>query len=278
MTAGNFPSNVTREGLSVWRRVKRAVPAWALALSARFQPRWLSKMLHGRQYRSQLKLLPSEIASREYHEHKILWDAAYRRAMANGPQVRLEEFVPESNLSRIAIDIGSGTVWLARELLDHFDRVIAIEPSTAAKALADAWMGPPRAGSTVEWHSDFAQEIIPTPRIQEPAFFVTAVVLSRLPDSSVAEICGALVEKLPVGSQGVLWEPWGRPHSQPMWFIRSPSWWESVLPGFALDFLAPSQRRKLSMAWAFEQSAHEVAGGRLIPLSLTVVVSSLALG
>jgi SAM-dependent methyltransferase len=137
-----------------------------------------------------------------------------------------------------AVDMGCGAGWVSARLSRDFRRVIAIEPSEKAIALARE-IFPASAYPNIEWRIGFAEEQLRALSLQTPALFVTAVVLSHLLDEEVSTICSALNAVAPAGSILSFSENWGTEFHKFMWHVRTPEWWQAQLPGWELDFHGP---------------------------------------
>lgn len=173
---------------------------------------------------------------------QIFRSEAYRSSVANGPTFRVDDFVQSSKLrGGIAIDFGAGVGWLSDRLSRDFSLVHAIEPSVAAQKLAEDCFGI-ATNRRIFWHTGYAETVLPTLLLPQPAFAVSGAVLSHLSDQQARRICSKIVSKLPVGSEIVFCEAWGDTFMQPMWSVRSEAWWAESLPGFRLDFFGPPTR------------------------------------
>ena len=157
----------------------------------------------------------------------------------NHPSNRLLDLCQRhAHIRDTAVDIGCGAGWISARLSRDFRRVIAIEPSEKAIALAKE-IFPASAYPNIEWHVGFAEEQLGALSLQTPALFVTSVVLSHLLDDEVSKICRAMNAVAPHGSILSFSENWGTESHKYMWHVRTPDWWQAQLPGWELDFLGP---------------------------------------
>ena len=157
----------------------------------------------------------------------------------NHPQNRFADLIARHDEVRsAAVDIGCGGGWLSARLSQDFRRVVAIEPSSAGLAIARQ-LYPPDRFPNIEWVEGFAEDELPRISLDAQALFVTATVLSHLPDDAVVRICGAIEQVAPVGSILSFAECWGPRSHQFMWHVRTPEWWQEHLASWELDFHGP---------------------------------------
>ena len=202
------------------------------------QPASLSAWLHDSQYRDLLGSLDGLPQGTQEHRHRILHDREYRLEALNGPQMKLDHFLAQFPTRNIAVDIGSGCGWIADYLSQRFQRVIAIEPSEDALKIAERTFGL-GAHHNIEYVNSSAYRALRDLTLDQPVLVVTGVVLSHLPNKSVVKICQTLNDIWRPGSVGVFSEAWGLTHHQPMWHVRTKTWWESLFPGCVVDFFGP---------------------------------------
>ncbi len=159
--------------------------------------------------------------------------------LINGTEMRVKDLLQQHPLVRQAVDVGSGTGWSAAALSPLVDRVIAIEPSSAAIEISRAAY-PPNTYPNIEWVNGLAEEVLPTLSLAIPSLFLTGCVLSHIRDKEVQEICAVITKAAPPGSILSFAECWGETEwHQLMWHVRTKDWWRKQLPGWELDFHGP---------------------------------------
>jgi 2-polyprenyl-3-methyl-5-hydroxy-6-metoxy-1,4-benzoquinol methylase len=172
-------------------------------------------------------------------EEKRKW-----REGVHAAEIKNSEFALDKLLARypsvrdMAVDIGAGVGWLAALLSKDFKQVVAIEPSKQALQIAQE-LYPATNFSNIVWHNGFAENILAELQLEQPALFVTGVVLSHLRDKEVKTICEEVAKKAPRGSILCFDECWGREWHQIMWHSRTKEWWQGNFPGWNLDFHGP---------------------------------------
>jgi hypothetical protein len=185
--------------------------------------------LHHGQYLAPDSLERHRARYREYEEANLF----------NQPEARYADLISEHpDVRSMAIDIGSGAGWLSARLSRYFRQVIGLEPSEAAVGMARA-LFPITEYPNIRWIVGFAEQELPKLQLSKPTLFVTATVLSHLPDESVEKICTAVNENAPVGSILSFAECWGIESHSYMWHIRTTEWWKARFPGWDLDFHGP---------------------------------------
>lgn len=137
------------------------------------------------------------------------------------------------------IDIGAGTGWASAAMSKRTKRVIAIEPSATAIEIGRK-LYPENTYPNIKWIIGFAETLLPTLNISNPALFLSGCVLSHLRDTEVERICAIITKIAPPGSALSFAERWGDSSSHGyMWHVRSKDWWQRNLPGWQLDFHGP---------------------------------------
>jgi len=216
------------------------LPERILRLSTHFQPKSLSSKLHNRQYVDFRKQLEKGSAlDSSTHAVKLLYDEEYRDELARSPQFPLQEVISNFPLRDLAIDIGSGSGWISYLLSRHFDRVISIEPSSNAIAIAKDHFLAPSFGR-IEWRCDYAEKQLHNLDSNVPILVTSSVVLSHLRDDAAKKVLAALDENSLEGSQFLLTEAWGDDVMKPMWRVRTRDWWRASLPNCQIDFFGPN--------------------------------------
>jgi len=168
-----------------------------------------------------------------------LYDWNEKTDLFNHPQNRFLDLINvHDEVRSVAIDIGAGAGWLSAKLSEHFQQVIAIEPSSTALEIART-LFPQSEYPNIEWKIGFSEEIIRTIHLKEPAFFLTGCVLSHLQDEVVEKICTEIEYIAPPGSILAFGELWGHESHEFMWHTRTPSWWQKQLSHWELDFFGP---------------------------------------
>ncbi|MBY0538589.1 class I SAM-dependent methyltransferase [Patescibacteria group bacterium] len=197
------------------------------ALSTFIQGQEESFKRHNAQYEAPGKFEQDRDAGyKNIQEDRINWpDFGIRDLLAKHPNVKT------------AVDIGSGTGWVAASVHSLGLNVIALEPSAAAIDISKRAY-PAESYPNITWHQGFAEELLPTLRLTEPAIFITGCVLSHLRDKEVEKICRAICAVAPAGSVLAFSECWSekKPWHQRMWHIRSKAWWQSQFPEWTLTF------------------------------------------
>ena len=179
----------------------------------------------------------SEYGSLE--KHRRIFREYEAKNLFNNAQIRIADMIARySQVRSVAVDIGCGGGWLSARLSQDFSRVVAIEPSSAGLAIARQ-LYPRDRYPNIEWVEGFAEDELPKISLDAQALFVTATVLSHLPDDAVDRICGAIEQVAAVGSILSFAECWGPESHQFMWHVRTPEWWQEHLPSWELDFHGP---------------------------------------
>ena len=198
-------------------------------ISSVFQTSSASFKQHNAQYEEEGKL----------EKEKKIIEQNEKEDVFNNVEYRLTDFFNEHPQVRgIAVDIGSGTGWFSSKFSKLFKKVISIEPSAKAIEIAKTFYSIEQYPN-IEWKNGLAEQVLKGLRFDEPAFFLTGVVLSHLRDKEVAAIC-AQVNRLSLpGSLLCFNECWGPEHHQIMWHVRTKEWWQQQLPGWDLNFFGP---------------------------------------
>jgi SAM-dependent methyltransferase len=172
--------------------------------------------------------------------HIRLFTEFERENHFNSSEMRLGDFLARyPSVRSKAIDVGSGAGWLSARLCkEGFREVVGIEPSAAALAIA-AKVFPKDQYPNVTWINGFAEDVLPTLKLEEPSLFVTGCVLAHLTDSAVERICNAICRTAAAGSLLGFSEPWGIDSHEFMWHVRTQEWWSKKLAGWNLDFYGP---------------------------------------
>lgn len=171
--------------------------------------------------------------------HRRLYKRFENENLFDHPANRLSKLLAgHPEVRDTAVDIGSGGGWLSARLSREFRKVIGIEPSPAAIEIAEK-LFPTKSFANIEWRLGLAEERIGALQLVSPTLFVTAAVMSHLPDRAVAIICKAVNAVAPAGSLLSFSECWGPEHHEFMWHVRTPGWWQAQLPGWKLDFHGP---------------------------------------
>lgn len=164
------------------------------------------------------------------NERSGLWDK---------PEFRIDELLAKHpEVRTLAVDIGSGAGWFSSKLSKLFTRVIGIEASAAGLEIAKR-LYPENSYPNISWVQGFAEDVLPTLDLSQPAFFLTGVVLSHLRDKEVMRICEVLNTKAAQGSILCFSECWGEEWHQQMWHVRTKEWWQQQLSNWELDFHGP---------------------------------------
>ena len=167
-------------------------------------------------------------------------DAGYlniKNDRINWPDFAIQEALQKNPQIKTAVDIGSGTGWVAASLDPLVDEIIAIEPSFAAIDISKRAY-PQVKYPNITWYQGFAEDLLPTITLSNPTIFVTGCVLSHLRDKEVSQICASVVKVAPAESIFAFCECWSEntPLHQHMWHIRNKSWWQNQFPGWELEF------------------------------------------
>ena len=179
----------------------------------------------------------SEYGSLEKHR-KIFRNYEAKHLFNNNENKIADLIARYPQVRSVAVDIGCGAGWLSARLSQEFGRVVAIEPSSAGLGIARE-LFPRERYPNIEWVEGFAEDELPKVSLGAQALFVTATVLSHLPDDAVVRICGAIEQVAPLGSILAFAECWGPESHQFMWHTRTPEWWQDHLPNWKLDFHGP---------------------------------------
>jgi SAM-dependent methyltransferase len=157
----------------------------------------------------------------------------------NNPEMRTKDLLQQHPQIKIAIDVGSGTGWSSAALANITETVIGIEPSQAAVDISKT-IYPANTYPNITWIQGFAEEILPTLKIESPTLFLTGCVLSHIRDKEVTKICQAISAAAPIGSVMSLAECFGdEPWHQLMWHVRTKDWWQEQFPEWELTFHGP---------------------------------------
>jgi len=249
-----FPHPWRRTFLAARQRVFPRAPSWMLRRAVLRLWNWVQfgRWMVGMRLfvRSKFGREKPETSFALHHDQyaNLLTLDDHRRILAkydaedlfNHPANRLGNLLKANpGIRAAAVDIGCGNGWLAAKLSRSFRKVIGIEPSPAALESA-AQLFPPETYPNIEWRQGLAEDQLLRLTLAEPALFVTAVVLSHLPDAIVARICAAVSQIAPAGSLLSFSECWGPESHEFMWHVRTPEWWQARLPDWTLDFHGPA--------------------------------------
>lgn len=157
----------------------------------------------------------------------------------NGSEMKLFDLLDNyPDIRSIAIDIGSGTGWHSAQLSSRFENVVSIEPSASAIAISNELYDDEKYPN-IKKENGFAEDILSSLTLEQPALYFTGCVLSHLRDKEVAAICKLVNEKAPNGSILSFAECWGDTHHDFMWHVRTKEWWQKRLSNWELDFFGP---------------------------------------
>jgi len=171
-------------------------------------------------------------------ERKIAY-TRLREDGINDSEIKIDELLYLHGEIKIAIDIGSGAGWGSAALSKKISTVFALEPSEAGINIAKE-IFPMNEFGNIEWKQGFAEDLLPTLKLESPALFFTGCVLSHLRDIEVKKICKAVNNVAPENSILAFSECWGeKSWHQLMWHVRTKEWWQAQLPGWELTFHGP---------------------------------------
>lgn len=166
-------------------------------------------------------------------------DAGYdnlKNDLLNAPPLRIRNLLAQHANINTAVDVGSGTGWGAAAISPLVDKVLALEPSLAALDISKRAY-PETDYKNITWIQGFAEEILPTLKLNTPTIFFTGCVFSHLRDKEVLLICKIIDETAPAGSVFSFAEAWGdKTWHQLMWHIRTKEWWQGAFPNWTLNF------------------------------------------
>jgi SAM-dependent methyltransferase len=200
---------------------------------AKFQSHSLSFREHNKHYESNNKYEYELECTKNY----------YLEDLANSSEFRLSELLEKNlQLSKIAVDIGSGTGWLSGWLSSYFDVVYSIEPSERAielaKEIQKEIQNSSRKIQRIKWQKGFAEDVLISLKLDHPTLFTTGRVLSHIADKDVKKIIRAIDNIAPVSSVVCFAELWGEDYHRPLWHVRTKEWWTKQFgAGWELFFL-----------------------------------------
>ena len=134
-------------------------------------------------------------------KHQIIYAGYDEENLANNRETRLEDLImKQPHVRGVAVDIGCGggyfSAWMHKK---GFFKVIAIEPSESAINNIAKELFPALEYPNIDWQISFAEDILLTLDLKEPALFFSGCTLSHLTDNSVAKICAAINQIAPKG-------------------------------------------------------------------------------
>lgn len=198
-------------------------------ISGYFQSKTGSYKRHNSQYISKGKLEREKEAGFKNLEVDLI----------NGSEMRVKDLLANNTQIKTAIDVGSGSGWSGAALAKLVPKVIAIEPSQAAVDISKQ-IYTNKDYPEITWIQGFAEDILPTLKLNTPTLFLTGCVLSHIRDKEVIKICKAINDVAPQGSVMSLAECFGdEPWHQLMWHVRTKTWWQEQFPGWELTFHGP---------------------------------------
>lgn len=143
-----------------------------------------------------------------------------------------------------AVEIGSGSGWMANYLSNIFKKVIAIEPSHYGYKLSTQLF---KGKKNIFWINLFAEDALKKIKYVDKTFFITNHVLSHLNNKSVEKICLEInSKKVPVGSILSFGELWTKDKNICKFTnsARSIRWWKENLNCWNLNFHGPKLNSK----------------------------------
>jgi trans-aconitate methyltransferase len=159
--------------------------------------------------------------------------------MINDPEHRVDDLLKLYPHIKTAVDVGSGAGWASAAVSSRTETVTAIEPSRAGIDIAKGVFTNDQY-KNITWIQGFAEDILPTLKLNTPTLFLTGCVLSHIRDKEVIKICKAINDVAPQGSVMSLAECFGdEPWHQLMWHVRTKTWWQEQFPGWELTFHGP---------------------------------------
>jgi hypothetical protein len=181
----------------------------------------ISYNIHNNEYEHESDLEWHKVRYAEYEKNNNFENEGFKKAIDDNPALR-----------ELHIDLGSGAGWLLCHTAPIFKKVIGVEPSTAAVAMSKYFT---KDYLNVEYLNTGMIEGLEEIKIESPAFFTTAIVLSHIKNETVSEFL-RLMNQAPVGSVLFFFEPYGKNIQQYMWHVRSKSWWAHNLSNWDLEF------------------------------------------
>jgi hypothetical protein len=143
-----------------------------------------------------------------------------------------------------AVEIGSGSGWMANYLSNIFKKVVAIEPSQYGHKLSTQLF---KDKKNIFWINLLAEDALKTIKYLNKTFFITNHVLSHLTNNSVEKICVEInSKKVPVGSILSFGELWTKDKNICKFTntARSIRWWKENLSCWNLNFHGPKINSK----------------------------------
>jgi len=187
-----------------------------------------------------------DVSYTKHNEHYVK-DSAFLNEKLAHQRNNIEDFsflyqddvphgdVLDSTDFKTAVDIGSGTGWLANYLITerNYTKVYAIEPSESAIDIAKRLYPDQKK---VKYINGFAEEELLKIKLTKPTFFSTLCVLTHLEDETVISILDSMNKISSTGSVYAASEPWGPKYEESAWNIRPPEWWVENLPNWEFEF------------------------------------------
>ena len=187
-----------------------------------------------------------DVSYTKHNEHYVK-DSAFLNEKLAHQRNNIEDFsflyqddvphgdVLDSTDFKTAVDIGSGTGWLANYLITerNYTKVYAIEPSESAIDIAKRLYPDQKK---VKYINGFAEEELFKIKLTKPTFFSTLCVLTHLEDETVISILDSMNKISSTGSVYAASEPWGPKYEESAWNIRPPEWWVENLPDWEFEF------------------------------------------
>ena len=187
-----------------------------------------------------------DVSYSKHNEHYVKDSALTREKLAH-QRNNIEDFsflyqpdvphgdVLDSTDFKTAVDIGSGTGWIANYLITErkYEKVYAIEPSKSAIDIAKRLYPDQKK---VKYINGFAEEELLKIKLTKPTFFSTLCVLTHLEDETVISILNSMNKISSTGSVYAASEPWGPKYEESAWNIRPPEWWVENLPNWEFEF------------------------------------------
>ena len=187
-----------------------------------------------------------DVSYTKHNEHYVK-DSAFLNEKLAHQRNNIEDFsflyqddvphgdVLDSTDFKTAVDIGSGTGWLANYLIveRNYTKVYAIEPSESAIDIAKRLYPDQKK---VKYINGFAEEELLKIKLTKPTFFSTLCVLTHLEDETVISILDSMNKISSTGSVYAASEPWGPKYEESAWNIRPPEWWVENLPDWEFEF------------------------------------------
>lgn len=198
-------------------------------VSGYFQSSTGSYKRHNKQYESEGKFERERDAGFKNLENDLI----------NGKEMRVKDLLANNPQIKTAVDVGSGSGWSGAALSKLVEKVIAIEPSQAGIDISKKIYTNDNYPN-ITWIQGFAEDILPTLKLETPSLFLTGCVLSHIRDKEVSKICSIINDIAPTGSVISLAECFAdEPWHQLMWHIRTKDWWQEQFPGWELTFHGP---------------------------------------